>query len=66
VGIRRMSELLTTPARSSLVDSQFTIDHAIGDDNICRVVRERKVFNLAQTKFERFKASPIGSLILRG
>ena len=30
VRIRRMSELLTTPARSSLVDSQFTrrkIDH---------------------------------------
>ena len=24
----------------------------IGNDNICRVVRERKVFDLAQTKFD--------------
>ena len=59
--IRRMSELLTTPARSSLVDSQFTrrkIDHAIGDDNICRVVRERKVFDLAQTKFDVLRLAP--------
>ena len=64
-----MSELLTTPARSFLVDSQFTrreIDHAIGDDNICRVVRDRKVFDLAQTKFDvlitAVAAFPTGSV----
>jgi len=47
----------TEDARAELscrlaVYSAREIDHAIGDDNICRVVRDRKVFDLAQTKFD--------------
>jgi hypothetical protein len=67
--VRRMSELLTRPARSFLVDSQFTrrdikIKHAFGDDNICRVVRDRKVRS-RPNEIRRFKPPNLQHFLVR-